>query len=196
VDEVLGLAEAIAPLLRPVVLTAFWGHLRLGELLALRLGDVDLAAGTITVARQIVETDGGPVESEPKAGSRRTVHLPLRGAEVLRGHVAGRGPALPTARVFVRADGGALRAHHVHAAWSRARRTAGLRGAHVHDLRHAGLTLAAQSGATLAEVMRRAGHSTSRAAMIYQHAAEQRDAIVAQRLGKLAAATTRIHTGT
>src|SRR3712207_5462557 len=36
-----------------------------------------------------------------------------------------------------------------------------------HDLRHAGLTLAAQSGATLAEVVRHAGHSSPRAAMIY-----------------------------
>jgi hypothetical protein len=61
---------------------------------------------------------------------------------------------------------------------------------------HAGMTLAAQSGATLAEVMRRAGHSSSRAAMIYQHAAERRDAEVAERLGRLAAGTSAIRTGT
>jgi integrase len=96
----------------------------------------------------------------------------------------------------VRRDGRALRAHHVHAAWSTARRAADLPGVHLHDLRHAGLTLAAQSGATLAEVMRRAGHSSSRAAMIYQHAAERRDAEVAARLGHLAAGTTPNRTGT
>ncbi|WP_448611115.1 hypothetical protein [Geodermatophilus sp. URMC 60] len=49
---------------------------------------------------------------------------------------------------------------------------------------------------TLAEVMRRAGHSSSRAAMIYQHAAERRDAEVAARLGRLAAGTTPNRTGT
>jgi hypothetical protein len=52
----------------------------------------------------------------------------------------------------------------------------------------AGLTLATQSGATLAEVMRRAGHSTQRAAMIYQHAAEDRDREVARRLSESAEA--------
>lgn len=58
----------------------------------------------------------------------------------------------------------------------------GLLKARIHDLRHAGLTLAAQSGATLAEVMRRAGHTTSRAALLYQHAAEDRDRDLAARL--------------
>jgi hypothetical protein len=44
--------------------------------------------------------------------------------------------------------------------------------------------------------MRRAGHSSSRAAMIYQHAAERRDAEVAARLGRQAAGTTPNRTGT
>jgi integrase len=136
------------------------------------------------------------MESAPKAGSHRTVHLPPQGIDALAQHLHFRGPALPSARLFARQDGSPLRAHHVHAAWSAARRAASLPGAHLHDLRHAGLTLAAQSGATLAEVMRRAGHSTSRAAMIYQHAAERRDAEVAERLGRLAAGTLPNGTGT
>jgi integrase len=182
--------------LRGLVDLAFWGHLRLGELLALRIGDLDMEEGTVTVRRQVVETDAGPVEGPPKVGSQRTVHLPPQGVSALVEHLAPRLPALPTARLFVRRDGTTLRAHHVHAAWSTARRAAELPGAHLHDLRHAGLTLAAQSGATLAEVMRRAGHSSSRAAMIYQHAAERRDAEVAARLGRLAAGTTPTRTGT
>jgi len=48
----------------------------------------------------------------------------------------------------------------------------------------------------MSEVMRRAGHSSSRAAMIYQHAAERRDAEVAAHLGRLAAGTTPNRTGT
>lgn len=56
-----------------------------------------------------------------------------------------------------------------------------------HDLRHAGLTLSAQAGATLAEVMRRAGHSSSAAALGYQHAAAHRDAEIAARLTELLA---------
>jgi len=74
----------------------------------------------------------------------------------------------------------------VHYAWKFARMKAGLPDAHFHDLRHAGLTLSAQAGATLAEVMRRAGHSSAAAALRYQHAADQRDAEIAARLSALA----------
>jgi integrase len=181
---------------RGLVELAFWGHLRLGELLALRIGDVSVDKGTVTVHRQVVETDSGPVVGPPKSGSQRTVHLPPQGVDALSEHLRLRGPALPAARLFVRRDGSTLRAHHVHAAWNAARKAAELPDAHLHDLRHAGLALAAQSGATLAEVMRRAGHSSSRAAMIYQHAAERRDAEVAERLGRLAAGTWPNGTGT
>jgi integrase len=41
---------------------------------------------------------------------------------------------------------------------------------HFHDLRHTGNTLAAASGASLRELMAHMGHSTPRAALIYQHA--------------------------
>ncbi|MGE3194421.1 MAG: hypothetical protein AB7K08_13265 [Microbacteriaceae bacterium] len=64
-------------------------------------------------------------------------------------------------------------------AWRKARATVGLPGAHFHDLRHAGLTLSAQAGATMAELMKRAGHSTTAAAAVYQHAAAERGRIVA-----------------
>ncbi len=180
------IAAAMPAHLRALVLVAFWVHLRLGELVGLERGDVDLDGATLRVERQVVETDDGPVVSEPKAASRRTVHLPQPAVEALREHVVAMPLAMPAARVFTRRDGSELRAHHVEGAWKTARRKAGLPDAHLHDLRHAGLTLAAQSGATLAEVMRRAGHVSSRAAMIYQHAAERRDAEVAARLSTFA----------
>ena len=51
-----------------------------------------------------------------------------------------------------------------------------------HSLRHAGGTLAAQTGATTRELMRRMGQSTSRAAMLYQHAIDERDEAIADAL--------------
>jgi integrase len=176
-EAVARLADAVPGYLRALVLTAFWGHLRLGELLALRRGHVVLWAGTLRIARQVVEVRGqGPIETPPKPGSVRVVHLPFQARQALAAHLSEQGSGLPTARVFRRADGGPLRQHHVEWHWRVARQRAGYPDAHLHDLRHAGLTLAAQSGATLAEVMRRAGHSSSRAAMLYQHAVERRDA--------------------
>lgn len=180
VETVDALAAAMPAHLRAFVLVAFWGHARLGELLALRVGDVDLEAGTLRIERQSVEVDGEGVRATtPKVGSIRTVHLPTPGADAVRHQLATR-PGDPDAALFARPDGTELRAHHVHAAWASARRTVGHPELHLHDLRHAGLTLSAQSGATLAEVMRRAGHVSTAAAMRYQHAAEERDAEIAK----------------
>ena len=66
--------------------------------------------------------------------------------------------------------------------WRRVRDDAGLPEIHFHDLRHAAATLAAQSGATLKDTMARLGHSTPRAALIYQHAASDRDEAIAKAL--------------
>jgi integrase len=58
-----------------------------------------------------------------------------------------------------------------------------------HDLRHSGAVLAAQSGATLAELMERLGHSTPTAAMRYQHTANGSGREIAALLSKLATVT-------
>ena len=55
-----------------------------------------------------------------------------------------------------------------------------------HDLRHSGLTWAAASGASVAELMRRGGHANPRAALRYQHATEDRDRVIADALADLA----------
>jgi len=66
-----------------------------------------------------------------------------------------------------------------------ARAAAGRPDLHFHDLRHTGAVLAAQTGATLAELMARLGHSTPGAAMRYQHAAAGRDKAIAEALSRL-----------
>ena len=71
--------------------------------------------------------------------------------------------------------------------WYRARAAAGRPDLRIHDLRHTGAVLAAQSGATIAELMARIGHSTPQAAMRYQHAARGRDAALAARMSEIAA---------
>jgi integrase len=75
--------------------------------------------------------------------------------------------------------------------WPRARSTGGFYPAREaagrpdlrwHDLRHTGAVLAAATGATLAELMNRLGHSTVGVAMRYQHAAQDRDEEIARKL--------------
>ncbi|WP_371636212.1 tyrosine-type recombinase/integrase [Streptomyces zaomyceticus] len=56
---------------------------------------------------------------------------------------------------------------------------------HFHDLRHTGNTLASSAGASTRELMTRMGHSTTRAALIYQHMTSDRDQHIAGKLGEM-----------
>jgi integrase len=64
----------------------------------------------------------------------------------------------------------------------------GRQGVTAHALRHFGATMATRVGGSLAEVQARLGHSTVRAAMLYQHAASGRDAEIAAALSAMALA--------
>ncbi|MEV0490743.1 tyrosine-type recombinase/integrase [Streptomyces atratus] len=76
---------------------------------------------------------------------------------------------------------GQLRRNNFRRIWLRSVEEAGLGDVHFHDLRHTGNTLAATGGATTRELMQRMGHSSVRAALIYQHLVNGRDhAIAAQ----------------
>ena len=70
-----------------------------------------------------------------------------------------------------------MKVSDLHSNLSASRRT--------HDLRHTGGTLSAATGASLKELMARLGHSSVRAAMMYQHATRDRDRAIAQALGAL-----------
>jgi integrase len=55
---------------------------------------------------------------------------------------------------------------------------------HFHDLRHTGNVLAAATGASTKELMARMGHSSIRAALIYQHASRSRDKQIADAISQ------------
>ena len=71
-----------------------------------------------------------------------------------------------------------------HSIWADARfKVEGLpAGYRFHDLRHTGLTRFAQEGATLAELMRRGGHSDVNVVLRYQKATMARDIDLAARM--------------
>ena len=102
--------------------------------------------------------------------------------EHLRGHVNGRNGLL-----FPAADGVShLAPSTLYRSFYPARAAAGRPDLRWHDLRHTGAVLAASTGATLAELMARLGHSTAGAALRYQHAAAGADARIAARLSEIA----------
>jgi integrase len=177
IAEVQALADAMPDEQRVAVLLAAWCQLRHGEVLGLRRGDIDLLHGTLTVASTKVTTMGGTVvtKSPKTATGRRNVAIPPNVVDDLELHLARYVDAGPAALVLPRG------AKPLRGAWERARKAVGV-DYRFHDLRHSGLTWAAATGATVAELMHRAGHKSAQAAMRYQHATEDRDRALAAAL--------------
>ncbi|WP_329457902.1 tyrosine-type recombinase/integrase [Streptomyces sp. NBC_01497] len=180
VQEVYAVAGAIQPRYRALVLLAAFSGLRWGELVGLRRRDLDFQAGTLRVRRNVAELhDGSRLIKEPKsAAGKRTVAIPNVITGELSAHLAVYAEPGADGRVFVGAKGATPRRNHFNRLWRRACATAEIAGLHFHDLRHTGNTLAAATGASTRELMTRMGHSTARAALIYQHATAERERLI------------------
>jgi integrase len=189
IGQAYALAEAIGQRYRALVLLAMFSSLRWGELGALRRCDIDLAARTVRVSRQLAEARGGgfafgPPKSE--AGTR-VVTIPEVIVPVVQWHLSCFAQPGDDGLVFTSLRGRPLRhSHFRQRQWLPALEAAGLADFHFHDLRHSGNTLAASAGATLRELMDRMGHDSERAAMIYLHGSDARQHEIADSLSRLA----------
>jgi integrase len=69
--------------------------------------------------------------------------------------------------------------------WIASAAAVGLPGFHFHDLRHTGNDLASSTpGVSLADLTARMGHASTRAALIYLHANQERDEKIAAGLSE------------
>jgi integrase len=190
VAEVESLVNAVAPRYQAMALLATWAGLRYGEAAGLRRADIDLVAGTVRVDRQLQElAQGVLVEGPPKTDAgRRLVALPPHIEAQLAWHLDTFVESDPTSIVFTSPEGTPLRRSNFNRrVWQPACAEVGLSGFRFHDLRHTGNTFAAATGASTKELMSRMGHASSRAALIYQHATNERDRALADALSRLAA---------
>jgi integrase len=185
--EIEALAEAMPEHLSLIVLLAAWCQLRRGELLGLRRQDVDLLHATVQIEQSRTFTmDGTSLVKTPKTlASKRMLAIPRHLITVIQEHLAKFTGPSPTSLVFNGKTGIPLTRNVLQVSWQRARVKVGRPDLHFHDLRHTGLTLAAATGATTAELMHRAGHSSTSAALRYQHATKDRDRVLADALGAL-----------
>ena len=163
--EVERLAVAIGALYEALVYLAAYGGFRIGELAALRLGDVDWRLGTVRVDEALTDV-GGRVEFEDPKTARafRTVPVADLALDKLRDHIEGRvGWDDPRALLFTGPGGGPLRLanwrrRHFYPAVERA----GLVRLTPHDLRHTAASFFVAEGANpwmLAEIL---GHADTR----------------------------------
>lgn len=188
VDELAMLTSAMPERLRLMVMLASWCALRFGETVELRRGDIDLSQEVIRIRRAAVRTKGGTFEvTTPKSDAGvRDVAIPPHVIPQIEDHLSKFVGSKRDSLLFPAQHGGHLQPSTLTRHWYKARNAAGRDDLRWHDLRHSGAVLAAATGASLAELMARLGHSTPQAAMRYQHAAQGRDREIAALLSKLA----------
>ena len=182
IAEVDALAGAMPPELRITVMLAAWCQLRRGEVRGLRRRDIDLEAGTLQVTiTKTTAMSGQSIIKEPKTrAGRRTVAIPPHMLNQLRHHLDSYVGSAADDFVVDGSD------RSLSVAWHSARSRVGRNELRFHDLRHSGLTWSAATGASIAELMRRAGHASQSAALRYQHATDDRDRALAAALAALA----------
>ncbi len=158
VVEVRALAEAMPARYRAMVITQAGLGLRIGELLALRVDDVDFLRRTVRIEYQF--TSGSKVRSEPKTPrSRRTIPAPRVVLQSLAEHLAAH-PAGADGTVFTTTAGTPLgHMYYGHQLFRRAVAAAGLpAGTTSHDLRHHFASLLLAAGESIIAVAERLGH--------------------------------------
>lgn len=198
-EEVATIVEAMPERHRLLVLLADGTGLRYGELAELRRGDVDTKSGVLRVRRGVVRSkSAGVLAKAPKsAAGVRDVPIPPHLLPAVRDHLLRHAEPGAKGLLFPATNGGHLspsafygkpsvidqdgRVKRKGYGWYEARRVAEREDLTFHDLRHGALTEAAKHGATLAELMALAGHSTASAAQRYQHAASDRLAELARK---------------
>ena len=190
VRQVFELADSMRyPRLRVLILLTALAALRWGEVTALRRCDIAPDGSWVRVSVAHTEVIGrGIVVGPPKSrAGLRTINVP----EVIRPeivtHLMTYVDAEPTALVFTGPKGGAFRRANFNnlTRWVETVKKLGAPGLHFHDLRHTGNHLAARAGASIKELMARMGHDDMRAALIYQHATDDADRRLADRLSSL-----------
>lgn len=200
-EELGTLAEAMPAKHRLMVVLAAWCALRYGELTELRREDIDVKHGLIRIRRAVVRADGQTIVGTPKSDAgMRDVAIPPHIMPMVRDHLSQTITGGRKGLLFPGADGVShlapsafygKRPTKTRAGFGyyAAREAAGRPDLRFHDLRHTGAVLAASTGASLAELMGRLGHSTPGAALRYQHAAQGRDAAIAIALSALVQTT-------
>jgi integrase len=188
-DELATITEAMPDELRLAVQLGAWCALRYGEVFELRRKDIDTVHGVVHIRRAVVWTKGQVTNDRPKTSAGvRDVTIPPHLMPMVTDHLANHVKGGPESLLFHDRSGRNLRPSEFQAAWHAARDAAGREDLKFHHLRHTGAVLAAQSGATLADLMGRLGHTTPAMAMIYQHTAADRDRLIADRLSQVAMA--------
>ncbi len=144
----------------------FWTGIRVGELLALTVSDVNLENKKISITKTLRRIQGQVVVGTPKtAKSVREVDLPGFLVADLREYLATLFHPMKSTRIFHWTDPSPLKYHLVRAASQ-----AGLGPIRIHDFRHSHASFLIAHSCPITYVSKRLGHENSSITMsIYAH---------------------------
>ena len=161
VAEVMTLADAVPQRNRAMIMTQATTGLRLSELLALRVEDVDFLRRTLRIEFQYGDHNRVRVELKTPR-SKRTIPLPTVTAEALAAHIANFPPG-DDGTLFVTSAGNGYRAnYYTTKVFKAAVDRAGLpQGTSSHDLRHFYASQLLEAGESVVTVSDRLGHANA-----------------------------------
>lgn len=182
--------------LYPAYTLAVATGMRRGELLGLKWDCIDLVNGFVTVRRQLLSSNSGPMLEEDlkTKSSRRSIPISANIVRLLKSHKSTQaqeklllGDAYQDqGLVFAREDGAPLEPREFTKRFQRLLEKAGLPQARFHDLRHTHASLLLAKGVHPKVVQERLGHSSITMTLdLYSHVAQGLQEQAAQKLDNL-----------
>lgn len=178
-EEYLKFSEAIMD--NPTAFYAFevlyWCGLRIGELLALTLDDVDFEKKTIRINKSYQKIEGKDVLTDPKTPkSNRTIQMPDFLCEEIKEYANSLYGITPQDRLFDVSKG------YMHHEMDRGSKIAGVKKIRIHDLRHSHVSLLIDMGFTALAIADRVGHESIDITYRYAHLFPTKQKEIAEKL--------------
>ena len=178
-EEYLKFSEAIMD--KPASFYAFevlyWCGLRIGELLALTLDDVDFEKKTIRINKSYQKIEGKDVLTDPKTPkSNRTIQMPDFLCEEIKEYANSLYGITPQDRLFDVSKG------YMHHEMDRGSKIAGVKKIRIHDLRHSHVSLLIDMGFSALAIADRVGHESIDITYRYAHLFPSKQIEIAEKL--------------
>ena len=142
----------------------YWCGLRLGELLALCVSDIDTKNKVLHITKSYQRIGGRDVITDPKTPkSKRDVSIPDFLCGELEQYLGMLYGYMPTDRIFQ------ISKSYLHHEMDRGAKAAGVKRIRIHDIRHSSVSLLINMGFTAVAIGNRVGHESADITYRYAH---------------------------
>ena len=158
----------------------YWTGIRIGELLALTPGDIDLKKHTISITKSYQRLGKKDVVTEPKTPkSRRVIHIPEFLVADIQDYISSVYGIKDTDRLFP------FTKYFLEHEMKRGVKASGVKKIRIHDLRHSHASLLVELGFSPLEIAERLGHEKIETTLnTYLHLYPNKQQRLADRLEK------------